>query len=162
MVELSGKQDRIWKSWSRKYLKTRWCCYIGFIKSFSFWGILTTYNIGICICIYIYKVSYIHSFFVIFNCNVFSAFHAKHFEIWNNILWNWRVDCFIAQSRKWYDTSECSQWIDFPFYAVFFFSRKLCFLWSPCLLLITESITELILLANLLWSFSWKLLLLLE
>ena len=35
---------------------------------------------------YIYKVSYIHSFFVIFNCNVFSALHAKHFEIRKNIL----------------------------------------------------------------------------
>ena len=29
----------------------------------------------------------------------------------------------------------------FPFYAVLFFSRKLCFLWSPCLVLITELFT---------------------
>ena len=67
---------------------TRPCCSIQFIESFLFWVILVTYNVGIYICIYIYKVSYIHSFFVIFNCNVFSALHAKHFEIWKNILWN--------------------------------------------------------------------------
>ena len=82
---------------------TRPCCNIEFIESFLFWVILVTFNIGIYICIYIYKVSYIHSFFVIFNCNVFSALHAKHFEIWKNILWNWWVDCFIAQSIKWCD-----------------------------------------------------------
>ena len=61
-----------------------------------------------CICIYIYKVRYIPSFFVIFNCSVFSALHAKHFEIWKNILWNWWVDCFIARSIKRCDISGCS------------------------------------------------------
>ena len=86
---------------------TRPCCSIKFIESFLFWVILVTYNIGIYICIYIYKVSYIHSFFVIFNCNVFSALHAKHFEIWKNILWNWWVDYFIARSIKWCDISGC-------------------------------------------------------
>ena len=99
------------------------------------------HNIGIYICIYIYKVSYIYDFFVIFNCNVFSALLVKHFEIWKNILWNWWVDCFIARSIKWCDISGCSYWIHFPFYGVFFFWRKLCFLWSPCLLLIAESIS---------------------
>ena len=79
---------------------TRPCCSIEFIESFLFWVIFVTYNIGIYICIYIYKVSYIHSFFVIFNCNVFSALHAKHFEIWKNILWNWWIHCFAAQSIK--------------------------------------------------------------
>ena len=81
---------------------TRPCCSIEFIESFLFWVILVTYNIGIYICIYIYKVSYIHSFFVIFNCNVFPALHAKHFEISKNILWNWWVDWFLARSIKWY------------------------------------------------------------
>ena len=38
-----------------------------------------------------------------FSCNVFSALHAKHFEIWKKFLWNWWVDCFIAQSIMWYD-----------------------------------------------------------
>ena len=42
-----------------------------------------------------------------------------------------------------------------------FFSRKLSFLWSPCLLLTLIQSAE-ILLVNLLWGFSWKLLLLLE
>ena len=76
------------------------CCSFEFIESFLFWVILVRYNIGINICIYIYKVSYIHSFFVVFNCNVFSALLAKNFEITKNILWNWRVHCFIAWSFK--------------------------------------------------------------
>ena len=36
--------------------------------------------------------------------------------------------------------SGYSSWIYFPFYG-FFFSKQLCFLWSPCLLLIAESIS---------------------
>ena len=68
------------------------CCSIEFNEFFLFWVILVTYNIGIYISIYIYKISYIHFFLFIFNCNVFSALHAKHFEIWKNILWNWWVD----------------------------------------------------------------------
>ena len=102
---------------------TRPCCSIEFIESFLFWVILITYNIGIYICIYIYKVSYI-LFFVIFNY-VFSPLHAKHLEIWKNILCNWWVDCFIARSITWCDISLCSKWIHFPFYGVFFFSREL-------------------------------------
>ena len=111
-------------------------------KSFLFWVIFITYNTGIYICIYNYKVSYIHSFFVILNCNVFSALHAEHFDIWKNVLWNWWVDCFIARSihqvMRYF-------WVFIvnPFSLVwsFFFSRKLRFLWSPCLLLIAESIS---------------------
>ena len=44
------------------FSKTRPCCSIEFIESFLFWVILVTYDIAIYICIYIYKVSYIHSF----------------------------------------------------------------------------------------------------
>ena len=84
------------------------CCSIVFIESFLFWVILITNNIGIYICIYFYNVSYIHSFCVIFNCNVFSALLAKHFEIWNKILRIWRPICFIAQSIKRCDISGCS------------------------------------------------------
>ena len=90
---------------------------------------------------YTYKVSYDHAFFAIFSCNVFSVLRAKHFEIWKNILWNWWVDCFIARSVKWCDISGCSLWTHFSFYGVFFFSRKLYFLWSPCLLLIADSVS---------------------
>ena len=39
------------------------------------------------------------------------------------------------------DISGYSEWIHFPFYEVFFFSRRLCFFWSPYLLLITELIS---------------------
>ena len=64
------------------------CCSIEFIELFLFWIIIITYNSGIYICIYIYiyiyihKVTFIHSFSVIFNCNAFPALYAKHFEIW--------------------------------------------------------------------------------
>ena len=65
-------------------------------------------------------------FFVIFNRNVFSTFHAKHFEIWKFFLWNWWVDCLIAQSIKWCDISGCSFWIHFTFDGVDFFSQEKC------------------------------------
>ena len=87
--------------------------------------------------IYIYKVSYIHSFLL----SVFTALHAKHFKIWKNILSNWWVDCLIVRSSKWCDISGYSKWIHFPFYGVFFLCFYACFLWSPSLLLIAESIS---------------------
>ena len=84
-----------------------------------------------CIYIYIYifvyvfvKLTIFFLFFVTFKCNVFSALHAKHFDIWKNILWNWWVDYFILRPMEWCDDG-CSEWIYFPFYEVFFFSRKL-------------------------------------
>ena len=49
----------------------RLCCSIEFIESSLFWVILVTYNIGLYICIYIYKVSYIHSFFMLSSTAVF-------------------------------------------------------------------------------------------
>ena len=100
-----------------------------------------SYNRYIYLYIYIYKVSYIHYFFVIFNCNVFSALHAKHFEIWKNILWNWWVNCFIAQSVMFCDVLGVHSESIFPFMQYFFLFRKLCSLRSPCLLLIAESIS---------------------
>ena len=103
------------------------CCSIEFIKSFLFCVILITYNIGIYIWIYICKVGYIHSFFVIFNCNIFSALHAKHFEIWKNILWNWWVDCFIARSIKWCDILGAHSESIFPFMQYFFSFQKTVF-----------------------------------
>ena len=133
-LEVGNTTQQLWST-------TRPCYSIEFIESFLFWVILVTYNMGIYICVNIYKVSYIHYFFCYLHCSVFPAFHATHFEIWKNLLWNWWVDCFIARSIKSCDISECSQWIHFPFYEVFFFSRKLCFLWSLCLLFIAESIS---------------------
>ena len=91
--------------------------------------------------IYIYNVGYIHSVFVIFNCNVFSALHAKYFKTWKNILWNWWVDCFIVQSVKWCDILGIHSESIFPLMQYFSLSRKLCFLRSPCPLLIAESIS---------------------
>ena len=74
-----------------------------------------------------------------------------------NILWNWCVDCFIAQSIKWCDILGVHSESIFRFIQYFFLSRKLCFLWSTCPLFIAEPIsldtsgepTE---------GFSWKLL----
>ena len=100
------------------------------LQYWFYWIILVAYNIGL----YIYKSSYIRPFFVIFNCNVFSELHAKRFEIWKSISWNWWFDYIIAQSIKWCDISRC-------FYGVFSFSRKLYFPWFLCLLLIAESIS---------------------
>ena len=108
-------------------LTARQCWSLEFIESFLFWVSLVTYNIGIYICIYIYKVSYIRSFFVIFNCNVFSALDAKHFEIWKNILWNWWVDCFIARSIKWCDILGAHSESIFPFMQYFFSFQKTVF-----------------------------------
>ena len=106
---------------------TRPCCTIEFIESFLFWAILVTYNISKYICIYSYKVSYIHSFIVIFSCSVFSALHAKHFEIWKIFLWNWWLDCFIAQSIKWCDILGAQRESMFPFMQHFFSFQKTVF-----------------------------------
>ena len=103
-----------------------------------FWVIFVTYDICIYIWILFYKVSYIHSFFVFFNCNVFPALHAKHFEIWINILWNWWMDCVIAQFIKWCDILGSHSDSIFPFTQYFFSIQGL--LRPPCLLLIAKSI----------------------
>ena len=100
---------------------TRPCCSIEFIESFLFWVILVAYNIGIYICIYISKVSYIHSFFVIFNWNIF-----LHCML--NVL---RCDMIFLGVH-----SESF----FLLWSIFF-SRKLCFLWSPCLSFIAAPIS---------------------
>ena len=79
--------------------------YFEFIESFLFWVILFIYNIGIYISRYIHKLSYIHYFFVIFNCYVFNCYlqrHIKHFDVWKNILWNWWVDYSTIHQVMWY------------------------------------------------------------
>ena len=83
---------------------TRPCCSIEFNASFLFWVILVTYNVGIYVCISIYKVNYIHSFFVIFKYRFFPAFHAKHFEIQKKSfekLMSWLLHSTIYQVM-WY------------------------------------------------------------
>ena len=119
---------------------TRPYCSIEFTNIFLFWVILVTYNIGIYICMYIFIKLFTFILFLL-SSTVFSALHAQHFEIWKNILWNWWVDCFIARSIKWCDILGAHSESIFPFMQYFFLSRKLCFLRSPCLLLIAESIS---------------------
>ena len=113
------------------------CCSIEFIKSFSFWVNLVTYNIRIYkyICICFYKLSCIHSFFfVYFNCNDFCALHAKNFEIWKYIWLNWWVDCFIALDPS-------GEVIFLGVHSQSIFASMQYFLWSPCVLLIAELIS---------------------
>ena len=74
-----------------------------------------------------YKVTYIHSCFVFFNCSVFSALHAKHFEIWKHVLWNWWFDCFIGRSIKWCDISGVDSESIFPFVEFFFLEEAVFF-----------------------------------
>ena len=107
---------------------TRPCCSIDFIESFLFCFILVSYNIDIYIriYIYIYKVSFIHCFLLSSIVMLFSALHAKHFEIWKDILWNWWVDCLIAQSIKWCDILGAHSESFFPFVQYFFFFPENC------------------------------------
>ena len=111
------------------------CCSIAFTESFLFWFILVTYNIGIYICYIFVKLAVFILFFlvfIIFNCNVFSALHAKHFEILKNFLWNCWVDCFIAWSIKWYDISWFYSESIFPFMEYFFLTKTVFSLVSLC------------------------------
>ena len=116
---------------------TRPCWSIEFIESFLFWVILVTYNIGIYICIYIYKVSYIHSFFIIFTCNVFLHYMLRYEKYFGKL--TSRFPYSPIHQVMWYF------WVfivnPFSLLCNFFFSRKLCFLWSSCLLFIAESIS---------------------
>ena len=63
-------------------------------------------------------------FFVIFNCNVFSALHAKYFEIWK-IFWELKSQLLHSTITQmvWYFWVFI--WIHFPFYGVFF-SQQYC------------------------------------
>ena len=120
---------------------TRPCCSIEFIESFLFWGILVTYNIGICNCIYNYKVSYIHSFFLLFSTVIFFCIACYTFRDMKKYfvkLMN-RLRHGTIHQLMWYFW----MFIVNPFSLLWsiFFSRKLCFFWSPCLLLIAESIS---------------------
>ena len=77
------------------------------------------------------------------NSNDFSALHAVHLEIWKNFLWNWWIDYFIIRFINWPDFSSCLLIMNSfsILWSLFVLSRKPCFLWSPCLLLISESIS---------------------
>ena len=118
---------------------TRPRCSIEFIEPFLFWVILVTYNIGIYIFIYVYKVGCIHSFFVtstvmfFLHCMLNSLRYKKYF-----VKLTIRLFLSTIHQVMWYF------WVfivnPLSFLCSFFFS-KLCFLWSPCLLLITELIS---------------------
>ena len=98
-------------------------------------------------------------FFLLFSTAIF-LLHCMRNILRYEKMWNWWVDCFIADpSCDAIFLGVHSESI-FPFMK-YFFSQENCFLWSPCLLLIAESI-NLDTSGFLLWGFSWKLLLHLE
>ena len=117
---------------------TQPCWSIEFSESFLFWAILLTYNIGIHICVYIFIKLAIFILFFIFNCNIFSALHAKHLEIWKKYFVKLMTRLLLSTIHEvmWYFW----MFIVNPFSLLWsiFFSRKLCFLRSPCLMLIAE------------------------
>ena len=117
---------------NEEIIRNSYCQWYEFIESFLFWVTFVTF------CIYIYKVSYIHSFLL--YSTVMFFLHCM-LEIWKNILWNWWVDCFTAQYKSdvifWVLIVNASSLLC----SIIFLSRKLCFLRSPCLLLIAESIS---------------------
>ena len=95
-------------------------------------------------------------FFLLSSTAVFfSALHAKHFEIWKNPLWNWWVDCFIAQSINWCDISEFSKWIHFPFHCVFFLKKTVFPL--TLLSLVYHWVNQLRYLEYFFWMLLWML-----
>ena len=92
------------------------------LQHWIYWIIFVTYNIGIYIFIYIYKVSYIHSFIVIFNGSVF-----LHLVL--NILRYEKIFCKIDEWNliKWCDVLGVHSESIFPFMQ-FFFLQKTVFL----------------------------------
>ena len=129
---------------TQQLLSTTWpCCSIEFIESFLFWVILVTHNIDIYICIYICKVRYIHSLlFFLLSSTVMIFLHCIL-----NIL---RYEKYFVKlmSRLLHSTIHQMMWyfwgcIVNPLSLIWriFSSRKPCFLWSPCLLLIADSIS---------------------
>ena len=117
------------------------CCSIEFFEWFLFWVILVTYNIGIYICIYIYKVSNILFFF-------FCYLHLQcFFCIACLTLWDMKKYFVKLMSRLLHSTIHQVMWYfwvfivnPFSLLCSIFFSRKLCFICSPWLLLIAELI----------------------
>ena len=123
-------------------LATRPCCSSEFIESFFFffffWVFLATYNIRMYICIYIFKVSYIH--YVLLFSMVWLHWMLNILRYENNFV--------KLMSQLLHSTIHQVMWYFWVFMAnpfslfwIIFFSRNLCFLWSSFLLLIAESIS---------------------
>ena len=92
--------------------------------------------------IYIYKVTYIHPFFLFFSTGIIFLHCMLNILKYEKKLFE--TDQWIA---SWlHPSSDVIFWMPIvnPFSllcSILFLSRKLCFLQSPCLLLITESIS---------------------
>ena len=124
---------------------------IEFIELFLCWFILLIYNTGIYICVYIYIYIYVYIYIfiklailILFLLSSALMFFL-HYML--NILRYKKMFCEIDESIL-HSTIHQVMWyfwtfIVNPFSLLWsiFFSRKLCFLWSPCLLLITLTIS---------------------
>ena len=97
---------------------TRPYCSTEFIESFLFWFILVTYHIGIYIFIYIYKVSYIHSFFCYFQLQCFFCIACYTF-------WDMKKSFVKLMSRLLHITIHQVMWYFWLFIVNLFF-----LLWS--------------------------------
>ena len=99
-------------------LAPRSCSSSEFLESFLFKVILVTYNIGIFICVYIYEVSYICSFFVIFNCNVFFCIACKTF---------WDMKKYFVKLMSWLLLSAIHQVMWYLWMCIV---KPFCLLWN--------------------------------
>ena len=156
-----GNPEERWNATQQFLSITRPCCSIEFIESFLFWVILISYNKSIYIYIYIFvKLG-------IFILSLLSSAVMVFLHCMLNILSYEKIFCEFDESiASEHDPS--SMWYFWMFIVnplsilwIFFFSRKLCFFWSPCLLLINEWIS-LDTSNKPTLGFSWKLLLSLE
>ena len=128
---------------TQQFLSTaRPCCSIEFIESFLFWVMLVTYNIGIYISGYIFIKLAIFIIFLLSSTVMF----FMHCML--NILRYEKKKIVTLMNRLLHSTIDQVMWYLWVFimntfsllWSIFFW-KKLCFLWSPCLLLIADSIS---------------------
>ena len=77
------------------------------------------------------------------NSHIFSALHTVHFEKWKNFLWNFWIDLLrntIHQLVRCFWVFANNRSI-FYFMEFFFLKINCVSFWSPCVMLITESIS---------------------
>ena len=120
---------------------TRPCCSTEVIESFLFWFILVTYNTDIYIFVFIFIKLAIFTFFLLSSTVIFFL------NCMLNIIRFEKIFCETDESiASLHDSSSDVMFLGVHSESIlpvmeYFFSWKLCFPWSPCLLLIAESIS---------------------
>ena len=115
---------------------TRPYCSIEFIELFWLWVSLVTYNIGVFILNFLAGYFFLLSYLMLFCIACCTFWETKIFliKLANRLLHN-----SIHQLVKYFWVFVITKSIFY--FMEFFFSRKLWFLWSPCLMIITEVIS---------------------